>query len=314
MVRPSGLMWVLIRTTAAASSSIQAFCAAAVETLSSTAALATSSDRIEHATTEARHRVLRMSAPRDCPAPADQRIASAACSSASDGTLAAAAEPQESRVFSQRIAPCFSPFDPGRAEPRRLRWRAWCDCRPRRTPRAESDVAREGAPDRPRSSAPALPESSVTTSWKRCRPIGSGLSAVKSDLVRRAPRVGLEIVEVGTGRKLAVPLRDDEAVQLRLLVRRGRHRAAQVRGVDRPAAAGGFGDPLDLTALLRGLVAFRRHGDDRLLVAAEIGARRPRSQEAVRDAEVPHGIRKRGARQECRGDSDEDANGRMTLA
>src|SRR5262245_59200911 len=90
--------------------------------------------------------------------------------------------------------------------------------------------------------------------------IAAAINRSQSDLVRRAPRVGLEIVEVGTGRKLAVPLRDDEAVQLRLLVRRGRHRATQVRGVDRPAAARRFGDPSDLTALLRGLVAFRRHG------------------------------------------------------
>ena len=73
--------------------------------------------------------------------------------------------------------------------------------------------------------------------------------------VLTAPRVGLEIVEIGTGRKLAVPLRDNEAVQLRLLVRRGRHRATQVGRVDRPAAARGFGDPLDRAALLRGLVA-----------------------------------------------------------
>ena len=45
--------------------------------------------------------------------------------------------------------------------------------------------------------------------------------------------------------------------------------------VDRPVPAWGFRHPLNFAALLRGRIAFFRHNDDGLVIAAQVCTRRP---------------------------------------
>src|SRR5215472_1819582 len=79
-------------------------------------------------------------------------------------------------------------------------------------------------------------------------------------LVRRAESVTLEILELGTGRKLSAVIRHNDPILFRRLGRLGSARATHMGGVDRPVGARGFGDPLNRAARLRRLVAFCRHG------------------------------------------------------
>ena len=69
-------------------------------------------------------------------------------------------------------------------------------------------------------------------------------------LVGGAPLVMGEVLEIGTGGQLPRFLREDNAIQFRFLARSGEVRTTHMGGVDRPAASGGFGEPLNLTARL----------------------------------------------------------------
>src|SRR6516162_9972098 len=64
-------------------------------------------------------------------------------------------------------------------------------------------------------------------------------------LVRRAESVTLEIVELGTGRKLPAVIRHNDPILFGRLGRLGSARATHMGGVDRPIGARGFGDPLE---------------------------------------------------------------------
>jgi hypothetical protein len=139
------------------------------------------------------------------------------------------------------------------------------------------DASLAGAGTRPLSSMPVR----GIPSRGSCRP----------PLVGRAPLVVGEVLEIGTGRQLAAFLRQDDAIQLRFLIRRGQARAAHMGGVDRSAAARGFGEPLNLAACLRCDVTFFRHDDGGPLIATKARARCPCSPEALRDAQVPDAVR-----------------------
>src|SRR5262249_1426066 len=64
-------------------------------------------------------------------------------------------------------------------------------------------------------------------------------------LVRRAELVALEVLELGTGRKLSAVIRHNDPILFRRLRRLGSARATHVGGVDRPVRAPGFRDPLN---------------------------------------------------------------------
>src|SRR5215471_17337809 len=127
-------------------------------------------------------------------------------------------------------------------------------------------------------------------------------------LVRRAELVALEVLELGTGRKLSAVIRHNDPILFRRLPRLGSARATHMRGVDRPVGARGFGDPLNRAARLRRLVPFCRHDKGGLAVAAEVRARRPRSPEPFRHGKVANRVGERGARNERRSESDDGAH------
>src|SRR5437899_11212029 len=96
-------------------------------------------------------------------------------------------------------------------------------------------------------------------------------------LVPRAEPVALEVLEVGTGRKLPTVIRPNDLMPFRRLLRLGSARATHMGGVDRPVGACGFGDPLNRAVRLRCHVPFRRYDKGRLAVGAEVRARCPRA-------------------------------------
>src|SRR6266702_1558292 len=128
-------------------------------------------------------------------------------------------------------------------------------------------------------------------------------------LVRRAESVALEILELGTGRKLPAVIRYNDPIYFRRLRRLGSARATHMGRVDRPVGARGFGDPLNRAARLRRLVPFCRHDKGGLAVAAEVRARCPRSPQPFRHGEVANRVGERGARNERRSESDDGAHG-----
>src|SRR5215510_4035796 len=128
-------------------------------------------------------------------------------------------------------------------------------------------------------------------------------------LVRRAELVALEVLELGTGRKLFAVIRHDDPILFRRLPRLGSARATHMGGVDRPVGARGFGDPLNRAARLRRLVPFCRHDKCGFAVTAEVRAGCPRSPEPFRHGEVANRICERGARNERRSKSDDGAHG-----
>src|SRR5262249_7856225 len=128
-------------------------------------------------------------------------------------------------------------------------------------------------------------------------------------LVRRAELVALEVLELGTGRKLSAVIRHNDPILFRRLRRLGSARATHVGGVDRPVGARGFGDPLNRAVRLRRHVPLCRHDKGGLVVAAEVRARCPLSPEPFRHSEVANAVGERGARYERRSKSDDDAHG-----
>src|ERR1700730_3047218 len=94
-------------------------------------------------------------------------------------------------------------------------------------------------------------------------------------LVRRAEPVALEVLEVGTGRKLRTAIRYKDLIHFRRLLRLGSARSTHMGGVDRPVGACGFGDPLNRAVRLRCHVPFRGYDKGRLAVGAEGRARCP---------------------------------------
>src|SRR6516225_824250 len=96
-------------------------------------------------------------------------------------------------------------------------------------------------------------------------------------LVRRAESVALEVLELGTGRKLPAVIRHNDPIHFRRLLRLGSARATHMGGVDRPVGARGFGDPLNRAVRLRRLIPFRGYDKGRLAVGAESRARCPRA-------------------------------------
>jgi hypothetical protein len=97
-------------------------------------------------------------------------------------------------------------------------------------------------------------------------------------LFARAPVVSLELFEVGTDRKSAALVRHDEPIQFRRPLGRGEARATHTSGIDQPTAACSFHHPSNLTVLLPSDITLFRHGDSGLVIAAQVYARRPRSQ------------------------------------
>ena len=101
-----------------------------------------------------------------------------------------------------------------------------------------------------------------TRSWRRVSQLRGGGRRIERrsgaaecgplphPLVGGAPLVMGEVLEIGTGGQLPRFLREDNAIQFRFLVRRGEIRTTHMGGVDRPAASGGFGEPLNLTTRL----------------------------------------------------------------
>src|SRR5262249_3059443 len=128
-------------------------------------------------------------------------------------------------------------------------------------------------------------------------------------LVRRAQPVALEVLEIGTGRKLPPVIRHNDPIHFRRLLRRVRARATHMGGIDRPVGACGFRDPLNRAACLRRHVAFCRHDKAGLAVAAEVRPWCPRSPEPFRHGEVANTVGEHGARNERRSESDDGAHG-----
>jgi len=79
-------------------------------------------------------------------------------------------------------------------------------------------------------------------------------------------------------------------------------------GVDRPLAAGCFGEPLNCAIRLRRHVSFRRYDEDGFVVATEICARRPGSPKSFGHTLVTYAVGQRGAREEQAYENDNGAH------